>query len=44
MLSAAVIGSRLHELFSGVFSLPLTVLRRVRGFLGGDLGAVCLAA
>lgn len=38
MPSAAVIGSRLHELFSGVFALPLTVLRRVRGPPGDGLG------
>jgi hypothetical protein len=44
MPSAEITGSRLHELLSGVFALPLTILRRVRGFLGGGLGAVCLAA
>jgi hypothetical protein len=38
MPSAAVIGSRLHEAFSGVFALLLTVLQRVRGFLGRGLG------
>ena len=37
-------GSRLNELFSGVFALLLTVLQPVRGFLGRGRGAVCLAA
>src|SRR5487761_1234553 len=44
MPSAAVIGSRLHEAFSGGFALLLTVLQRVRGFLGRGRGAVCLSA
>src|SRR5487761_285340 len=44
MSSAAVIGSRLDEAFSDVFALLLSVLQRVRGFLGRGRGSVCLAA
>src|SRR5487761_32424 len=44
MPSAAVIGSRLHEAFSRVVALLLTVLQPVRGFLGRGRGSVCLAA
>jgi|SRR5271157_840544 len=44
MPSAAAIGFCLHVLFSGVFCLPLTVLRRVRGSWAGVWGRVCLAA
>src|SRR5487761_1386855 len=40
MPSAAVIGSRLNEAFSGVFVLLLTVLQRVRGFWAG-VGGRC---
>jgi hypothetical protein len=42
MPSVAVIGSRLHDLFSGVFALPLTVLRRVRGSWAGGWGRCAL--
>src|SRR5262249_3313787 len=44
MPSAAVIGSRLNELFSGVLALLLTVLQPVRGVLGRGRGSVCRAA